>query len=104
MYHQVNAIQSEPTVYHVLCAKTGKILAYRELQKGPEGDIWEKGACNKWDQLFKGWKEHKGLDVIDFIMKQDIPKGRKTTYVCAVCDVRPQNKKNIVGESPWKET
>ena len=59
IHHQVNALQSKPTVYHVLCAKTGKVLAYRELQKESEGDIWEEGACNKWGQLFREWKKTK---------------------------------------------
>ena len=62
------------------------------MQKGPEGYIWEERACNKWGGLFKGWKEYKGLDMIGFIRKQDIPKGRKATYIHTVCAIRPQKE------------
>ena len=46
--------------------------------------------CNEVGHLYQGWKSHAGTDTLEFILHKYKPKDRRTTYVRAVCNIRPQ--------------
>jgi hypothetical protein len=78
--------------YKAFNPDTGLLAEYRELIKSTAKATWENGMCNELGRLFQGWKPNKitGTDTGRFIHPNDMPKGRKATYVRVVVAHRPQ--------------
>ena len=49
--------------------------------------------CNELGRLSQGYKSIKGNDIIFFILKSKIPKGKRVTYARIVCTIRSQKSK-----------
>jgi hypothetical protein len=72
---------------------TGAALEYGKLIADPETkQIWEQSAANEFGRLMNGvgQRMQQGTNTIIPIQQQDIPSGRKATYVKYVCNIRPQ--------------
>jgi hypothetical protein len=48
---------------------------------------------NKLGRLFQGIRNIPGTDTCFFIQKAQVPKHKRTTYGCIVCNVQPQKEK-----------
>ena len=57
---------------------------------------WINSMCNKIGCLSQGWGKHAGTDIIEFILHQYKPKDIRSTYVTAVCVIRPHKKETPV--------
>ena len=51
--------------------------------------VWTNSMCNELGRLSQGWKEHVGTDTIEFIFHKDKQKGRRATYMRALCNILP---------------
>ena len=49
--------------------------------------------CNELGRLSQGFKSNDGTDTLEFILHKYKPKDRRTTYVRAVCNIRPQKNR-----------
>ena len=70
---------------------TGKLAEYSTLIKSSDGDHWEESNCEEIGRLAQGYPPAvpKGTDTIHFIRFDQIPKGRKATYLRLVVADRP---------------
>ena len=86
--HQLNHAISSITALEnpVLDKTTGKLLEYRDLIKGENKIVWEKGMPNELGRLAQGvgTRIPHGTDTIKFIKYQDIPKNKNqlTLVLC----------------------
>ena len=91
--HQLNhAISSITALANpVLDKTTGKLLEYRDLIKGKDKIIWEKGMSNELGRLAQGvgTRMPHGTDTIKFIKFHDVPKNKKPTYARIVSELKP---------------
>ena len=78
----------------VLDPKTGKLLEYRDLLKGPDADLWYDGCSKEFARLCNGRKKDDtvGTNTIVFIRPEQLPKGKKPTYLRICANYRPQKK------------
>ena len=74
---------------HINCETTGKFLGYRDMVK-MDASVWTNSMCNELIRLYQGSGNHARKDTIEFIIHKEKPKDIKSTYVRAVCDIRPQ--------------
>ena len=72
----------------------GHKLGIDALLTGPMADTWWKGLDNELGRLSSGipGTSIEGSNTIDFIRKQDVPKGACVTYANMVCNKRPLKK------------
>ena len=75
---------------------TGRLLNYRQLLQHPDHqETWTKSSANEFGCLANGVGGRvKGIKMIKFIRKNDIPQDRikDITYGQFVCTVRPEKK------------
>ena len=59
----------------VLDKSSGKMLEYRDLIKGPDKIVWERGMSNELGRLAQGVGKRMphGTDTIQFIKFEDMP-------------------------------
>ena len=70
-----------------------KIAARHKLVRHPNAKIarcWRTSGANEFGRLFQGYKDIEGLDVLEWIYKADVPRGKKVTYPRYVVDYRPE--------------
>jgi len=81
--HKINA---------VLNADTGKLEEYRQLLKGIDKLLWEKGGSKEIARLAQGRKDGsvKGTKTLHFVPHNMLPKGKKPTYLRICANHRPQ--------------
>ena len=86
--HSVHCINA------VLDADTGKLLEYRDLLKGPDKELWYNGCSKEFARLCNGrLKDNtKGTNTLFFIKPQDLPPGKKPTYLRICANYRPQKE------------
>ena len=68
----------------------GKKETIDTLLKGSDREIWNRSLSNEWGRLAQG--NDNGVsptDTIDFIIQEQVPKGRDVTYATFVVDYRP---------------
>jgi len=76
-------------VHHIFDT-SGKKLSIDKLLQGSMKDVWSKALDNEFGRLSNGIpNELLGTKTIGFILKKDIPFGRKITYANMVCDFKP---------------
>ncbi len=70
---------------------TGKLSEYSTLLKSSDGVHWEESCCEEVGRLAQGYPPAvpKGTDTIHFIRFDQIPAGRKATYLRLVVADRP---------------
>ena len=70
---------------------TGKLAEYSTLLKSSDGEHWEESCCEEVGRLAQGYPPSvpKGTDTIHFIRFDQIPAGRKATYLRLVVADRP---------------
>ena len=70
---------------------TGKLSEYSTLLKSSDGIHWEESCCEEIGRLAQGYPPSvpKGTDTIHFIRFDQIPEGRKATYLRLVVADRP---------------
>ena len=56
--------------------------------------IWEKSSQKEYGNLFQGFRDTKGMDVCQFIKKEEVPKHKKVTYPRTVVAYRPEKVDN----------
>jgi len=78
----------------VLNADTGKLEEYRQLLKGIDKLLWEKGGSKEIAQLAQGRKDGsvKGTNTLHFIPHDMLPKGKKPTYLRICANHHPQKE------------
>ena len=79
--------------------ETKQWMAYRDLIKHKNHKIrerWNQAGLNEFARLAQGYGEVKGMDVITFIAKMDMPTGKQATYARYVVDYRPEK------DEPWR--
>ena len=70
-----------------------KMAHYRDLAKHPNKairDMWIEGAENEFARLFQGYKDIEGLNVLEWIPWEAVPKGQTVTYACWTLAFRPE--------------
>ena len=87
-------MQLRKKVNHMYKEDGSKLHIDMLLKQNPT--IWKTSITNELGRLAKGIKEVKGNDVIEFIMKKQIPPNKKVTYANMVCDYRP------LKSDPWR--
>ena len=76
-----------------------KWMAYRDLIKHPNPIIrkrWEQAGINEFARLAQGHNDVKGMDVVTFIARHELPSNKKATYARYVVDFRPEK------DEPWR--
>ena len=70
---------------------TGKLSEYSTLLKSSDGIHWEESCCEEVGRLAQGYHPTipKGTDTMHFIRFDQIPEGRKATYLRLVVADRP---------------
>ena len=70
---------------------TGKLSEYSTLLKSSDGKHWEESCCEEVGRLAQGYPPSvpKGTDTMHFIRFDQIPTGRKATYLRLVVSDRP---------------
>ena len=69
---------------------TGKLSEYHTLLKSSDGIFWEAATCDEIGRLAQGKPpDIEGTDTMHFIQLEQIPKGRKATYLRLVVADRP---------------
>ena len=84
-----------------------KMAAYRDLVKHSDTMVrqrWLKSGENKFDCLFQDHGTTEGMDVFDWIHRDQVPRNRKVTYPRYTADIRPENQKPIGPESLQEAT
>jgi hypothetical protein len=70
---------------------TGRDVEYPALLRSSEGAaLWEESCAEEAGRLANGYKQSKGTNTIKFIRHDQVPKGRKATYLRNVVTDRPQ--------------
>jgi hypothetical protein len=79
-------------VAHGVYDKESRTLEYRQLIKHPKyRDKWRHSAANEFSRLAQGVGDRiKGTNTINFIIKNQVPKGQTCTYKRFVSKLRPQ--------------
>ena len=82
-------VKSQMALNHIFNAE-GKKMSMDSLLTGPDSTIWTTALSNELGRLAQGIGDRVvSTDTIDFIMKQEVPKGKKVTYANFICDHRP---------------
>ena len=71
---------------------TGSQMEYGDLIKEPKlWETWTTSMANELDRLYQGVREQipTGSDTVNFISKDEVPKGNFATYARIVCKIRP---------------
>ena len=75
---------------YVMCEETGAALEYRHLKIGADSKLWLGSASKEIGRLAQGSATVKaGTNMMHFIHARDKPRGRKTTYLNIVANIRP---------------
>ena len=93
------ALPPMPTTWalnHIYDA-AGKKLSIDALLQGAQADVWHQALDNELGRLSRGLPgtDITGTKTIDFISKEDIPRGACITYANMVCDERPLKKEQF---------
>ena len=77
--------------------KAGKKLSIDALLQGAQAPVWHQALDNELGRLSRGLPgtDITGTKTIDFISKEDIPRGACITYANMVCDERPLKKEQF---------
>ena len=76
-----------------MCEETGSALEYRHLKIGADSKLWLGSASKDIGRLAQGSTAVKaGTNTMHFIHARDKPRGRKTTSLNIVANVRPQKE------------
>ena len=95
--HVAHAMQYDPMVSGKMHnPATGRPETIDSLLNGPDKDIWTISLTNEWGRCTQGLTKHRstvtaiiGSSTIFFIKPDQVPPGRKVTYVNFVCTMRP---------------
>jgi len=70
---------------------TGKLVEYPALLKSSDAEHWEQATCEEIGRLAQGFPPSvpEGTDTMHFIRFDDIPSGRKATFLRLVVADRP---------------
>ena len=74
------------SLFHIFSNEGGK-LSIEPFLKGDEGPFWDRGLDNEMGRLSNGIPGRiTGTSTINFITKDEVPRGKKVTYANFVCD------------------
>ena len=77
----------------VMCEETGAALEYRHLKIGADSKLWLGSASKEIGRLAQGSAAVKtGTHTMHFIYARKKPRGRKTTYLNIVANIRRQKE------------
>ena len=69
--------------------ENGQPMSLDRLLQSENAIIWERATSNEIGRLSQGINNILGNDVLDFILKEQVPKNKIVTYARMVCDHRP---------------
>ena len=76
-----------------MCEETGAALKYCHLKIGADSKLWLGSVSKEIGFVAQGSAAVKaGTNTMHFIHAGDKPRGRKTTYLNIVANVRPQKE------------
>ena len=76
-----------------MCEKTGAALEYLHLKIGADSKLWLGSASKEIGCLAQGSAAvQSGTNTMHFILARDKPRGRKTTYLNIVANIRLQKE------------
>ena len=99
------ANRSHPRLHHAHNAgsiydeELHKWMSYKELLNHPNPIIrkrWQQAGMNEFARLAQGYGSVEGMDVINFIARNQVPQGKRATYARYVVDYRPEK------DEPWR--
>ena len=61
---------------------------------GPDKPKWTRDMVNDIGCLFQLIRYIEGTEMCLLDHRHEVPKYRKITYICIVCDIRPHKKEN----------
>ena len=84
----------------VIDEETGKVMEYRDLLKDERyRETWSRAGSNEYGRLFQGCGKNAdgtqrivGTNVLHWIPRSKVPKGKKVTYARTVVDIRPEKE------------
>mmetsp|Transcript_1689 Transcript_1689/g.2424 ORF Transcript_1689/g.2424 Transcript_1689/m.2424 type:complete len:185 (-) Transcript_1689:1101-1655(-) len=74
--------------YHIFLEE-GERQTLDDLLRGDMKNIWLKSLSNELGRTAQRNSRVKGNDTLDFIPREEVPKGKRITYANFICDVRP---------------
>ena len=89
-----SADQHHQLIQHIFTPE-GQRMSMDALLEGDDGEIWKRSLSNEWGRLASGNRLGvTGTELIAFIHKAEVPRGRDVTYATFVCDINPLKKEN----------
>eukprot|EP00532_Pseudo-nitzschia_australis_P003111 CAMPEP_0168188018 /NCGR_PEP_ID=MMETSP0139_2-20121125/15376_1 /TAXON_ID=44445 /ORGANISM="Pseudo-nitzschia australis, Strain 10249 10 AB" /LENGTH=158 /DNA_ID=CAMNT_0008110333 /DNA_START=112 /DNA_END=588 /DNA_ORIENTATION=- len=70
-----------------------KFAAYKGLSKHPNPTIrkrWTTSGENEFGRLFQGFLDTEGMNVLDWISRNDVPHDKTVTYPRYTVNIRPE--------------
>ena len=65
--------------------------------KHPDSKIakrWNTSGINEFARLFQGYGDTEGVDILEWIFKQDVPHGQRVTYPRYTVDILPEKSES----------
>ena len=69
--------------------ETGSKESLDSLLDGTTAHVWGQSLSNELARIAQGLGDIKGNDVVDYILKSEVPADRIVTYANFICDYRP---------------
>ena len=76
-------------------AELNKMAHYRDLIKHPNKaicEMWTESGENEFGRLFNGYGDVKGLNVLEWIEWEEVPRHKKVTYAQYTVAYRPEKE------------
>jgi hypothetical protein len=70
-------------------SETGELCEYKVLLTSKEGHLWQKSCSEEFHRLCAGTDEIPSTNTMFFIHQNEVPMGRKVTYMRLVVTDRP---------------
>ena len=81
--------------FHIF-QSNGKKETIDTVLNGNDKEIWEEALSNEWGRLVRSNKYGvRSTDIIEFITKEQVPKGRDITYATFVLDYCPLKEESF---------
>ena len=93
--HQLEILNGEHA-YKAIHPDTGRDVEHPELLRSSDGLLWEESCAEEAGRLAQGYKQAKDTNTINFIHHDQIPKGRRATYLRNIVAAVPKRNNLVV--------
>ena len=108
-YYADDVVALKPTAYptikyglnagSIFDEELNRWMSYSDFINHPNPvirDRWIQAGINEFARLAQGYNDVKGMDVVTFIHRRDMPADKQATYARYVVDYRPEK------DEPWR--